>query len=155
MKLSRLDRVILILPVLGILDMLSTFFAAWRGYSLYLYEVGLFASYFAQKGLLHLYVFIYLGILVGVAGVLLFIKREVSTARFLDELLLLLLVGVICIIEARLTSVIVSNSLLGLGKFAPFGGLHWLIYSSVFITILAYTWDELKELFGFGMYDND
>jgi len=155
MKLSRLDRVILILPVLGILDVLSTFFAAWRGYSLHLYEVGVFASYFAQKGLLHLYVFIYLGILVGVAGVLLFIKREVNTDRFFDELLLLLLVGVICLIEARLTSVIVSNLLLGLGQFTLLKRLNWLIYLSVFVTILAYTWDELKELFGFGMYDND
>ncbi|MDH5447953.1 MAG: hypothetical protein OEY24_06035 [Candidatus Bathyarchaeota archaeon] len=150
MKLSKLDWVILVLPFLGIFDVLSTFFVAWRGYPIYLYETGLFASYFAQEGLLHFYVFVYLGILSGIAAVLLFIKREISTGMFYDELLLLLLVAMICFIEAFLTGVIVSNILLGLGRLS-LDGLLWLIYLSVFVAILMYTGDELKELFGFGV----
>lgn len=155
MKLSKLDWVILVIPVLGIFDVLSTFFAAWQGYPVYLYEVGLFASYFAQKGLLHLYIFVYLGILSGITAVLLFIKRELNTGRYFDEVLLMLLVVVICLLEALLTNVIVSNFLLGLGRFTPLGGLRWLIYLSVFVVILTYAWDELKELFGFGIHGKD
>ena len=155
MKFSKLDWVILILPVLGIFDVLSTFIVVWRGYSLYLYEVGVFASYFAQIGLLHLYVFVYLGVLSGMSAMLLFIKREISTGIFYDDLLLLLLVAAICLVEAFLTGVVVSNFLLGLGRFTPLGTLKWLIYLSVFAAILTYTWDELKELFGLGINDED
>lgn len=155
MKLSKLECVILVLPILGILDVLSTFFAGWRGYPIHLYEAGVFASYFAQGGLLHLYVFVYLGILSGMAAVFIFIKREVSTGRFYDEFLLLLLVAAICFIEAFLVGVIVSNFLLGLGWLTPLGGFRWLMYLSVFVTILAYIWNELKELFGFDTYGED
>jgi len=147
--------VILVLPVLGIFDVFSTFFVAWQGYPIYLYEVGLFASYFVQEGLLHLYVFVYLGILSGMAAVLLFIKREVSTGRFYNELLLLLLVGTVCLAEAFLTGIIVSNFLLGVGRVTSLGGLRLLIYLSVFAAILMYTWDELKELFGFGVHGEE
>lgn len=152
MKLSKLDHVFLVLPVLGVFDVLSTFFAAWQGYPLHVYEAGLFASYFAQKNMLHLYIFLYLGILSGMAAIFLFIKREVSEDRFLDKLLLLLLVGAIYLIEALLTNVIVTNFLLGLGIHALFSRLRWLIYLSVFIIILVYIWDELKELFGADVY---
>lgn len=155
MKLSKLDWVILILPVLGIFDVLSTFFAAGRGYPIHLYEAGLFASYFAQTGLLHFYVFVYLGILSEMATLFLFIKREIDTGRFCDKLLLLLLTVAICLIEALLTSVIVSNFLLGLGRFTPLGGLRWFIYLSVFVAMLTYAWDELKELFGFDVHGKD
>jgi len=152
MKLSKLDHVFLVLPLLGVFDVLSTFFAVWQGYPIQGYEVGLFASYFAKKNLLHLYIFLYLGILSGMAAIFLFIKREVSTDRFFDKLLLLLLVGAIYLIEALLTNVIVSNFLLGLGIHAPFSWLRWLIYLSVFVIILVYVWDELKELFGVDAY---
>lgn len=141
---------ILVLPVLGVLDVLSTFFAAWQGYPIHLYEGGVFASYFAQRGLLYFYAFIYLGILSGMAVVFLFIKREVSTRMLYDELLLLLLIVAICLIEAILTGVIVANFLLGLGRLEPLGVLRWLIYLSVFVAILTFAWDELKELFGIG-----
>lgn len=86
------------------------------------------------------------------AAIFLFIKREVSEDRFLDKLLLLLLVGAIYLIEALLTNVIVTNFLLGLGIHALFSRLRWLIYLSVFIIILVYVWDELKELFGVDVY---
>ncbi len=155
MKLSRLDWVILVLPVLGVLDVVSTFFAAWRGYPIYLYEVGLFASYFAQEGLLLFYVFVYLGILSGMAVALVFIKHEVSTGKFYDELLLLLLIATISLAEAFLTGVIVSNFMLGLNRFMPLGGLQWLIYLSVLVAILMFTWDELKELFGFELHGRE
>lgn len=141
---------ILVLPALGVLDVLSTFFAAWQGYPIQLYESGVFASYFAQRGLLYFYVFAYLVILSGMAAVFLFIKREVSTRMLYDELLLLLLVASICLIEAILTGVIVANFLIGLGRLESLGVLRWLIYLSVFVAILTFAWDELKELFGIG-----
>jgi len=152
MKLSRLERVILCIPVLGAFDVVSTFFAAWRGYPIDVYEVGLFASYFSQRGLLSLYVFAYLSILSGIAALLILIKRDVSKGFFLDELVLLLLVVAVGLIEGVLASVVVSNFMIALGKFMP-SLLRWLIYLSVFAVILSYTWDELKELFGFGAHD--
>jgi len=152
MKLSHLDRVILLLPVLGILDILSTFFADWRGIPIQFYESGLFASYFAQTGLIHIYVFIYLGILSGMTGTLLFIKHEVSSSRFFDELVLFLLVVTICLIEAVLTNTILANFLFGVNPQIILGvsqSLRWPVYTSVIITILVYIWDELRYLFGF------
>ena len=154
MKLSRLERVIAYLPVLGVFDVLSTFFADWQGYSINVYEVGLFASYFSQRGLLSLYVFAYIGTLSGTGALLILIKRDVSKGFFLDDLVLLLLVTAVGLIEAVLTSVIVSNFMIALGKLMP-SGLRWLIYLSVFAVILSYTWDELKELFGFGGHDDE
>ena len=154
MRLSRLERVILYTPVLGAFDVLSTFFAAWRGYPIDVYEVGVFASDFSQRGLLSLYIFVYLGTLSGIAALLVLIKRDVSKGFFLDELVLLLLVMAVGLIEGVLASVVVSNFMIALGKFMP-SLLRWLIYLSVFAVILSYTWDELKELFGFGAHDEE
>jgi hypothetical protein len=154
MRLSRLESVILCIPVLGTFDVLSTFFADWRGYPIDMYETGLFASYFSRRGLLPVYVLAYLGILSGIAALLILIKRDVSKGFFLDGLVLLLLVTSVGLIEGVLTSVVVSNSMIALGKLMP-SLLRWLIYLSVFAVILSYTWDELKELFGFGAYDEE
>ena len=154
MRLSRLERVILCIPVLGTFDVLSTFFADWQGYPISVYEVGLFASYFSLRGLLPVYVLAYLGILSGIAALLIFIKRDVSRGFFLDGLVLLLLVIAVGLIEGVLIVVVVSNFMLALGKLMP-SLLRWLIYLSVFAVILSYTWDELKELFGFGAYDEE
>lgn len=151
MKLSRLERAILYMPVLGAFDVLSTFYAAWRGYPIEIYEVGLFASYFSQRGLLHFYAFAYIGILFGIAGLLVFIKRDVSKGTLFDELVLLLLVLAVGLIEGVLASVIASNFMIAWGALMP-RSLRWLIYLSVFAVILSYTWDELKALFGFDVY---
>jgi hypothetical protein len=154
MRLSRLERVILYIPVLGFFDVLSTYFAAWMGYPIHVYEVGLFASYFSQRGLLPLYVFAYLGILSGIAALLIFIKRDVSKGVLFDELVLLSLVVAVGLFEGVLASVVVSNSMIALGKLMP-SLLRWLIYLSVFVIILSYTWDELKDLFGFDAYGKE
>jgi hypothetical protein len=145
MKSSKLERTICCLPVLGVFDVLSTFFAGWMGYPIHLYEVGLFASYFSQRGLLFLYVFVYLGFLVGVAALLVLMKRDVTTGkgRLFDDLVLLLLVLSVGLMEGVLVGVIVSNCLIALGRFM-LPALRWLIYLSVFAAILSYTWDELK-----------
>jgi hypothetical protein len=134
------------------LDILSTFFAGWRGIPIQLYESGLFASYFAQRGLIHIYIFIYLGILFGMAGTLLFIKHEVSSNKFFDELVLFLLVVTICLIEAVLVNTILANFLLGVNPRIILGvsqSLRWLVYTSVIIIIVVYSWGELRDLFGF------
>jgi hypothetical protein len=95
MSLSRLDGVIVFLPVLGVLDVLSTFFAAWQGYPLAQYETGLAASFFARRGLLNLYVCVYLGILAAMTAVLLYIKRDLQGGRLFDKLVFLLLTAVV------------------------------------------------------------
>lgn len=151
MKLSKLERVIFYMPVLGVFDVMSTFFAELQGYPIHIYEVGLFASYFSQRGLLPLYIFAYLGILSGIAALLVFIKRDVSTGALFDELVLLLVVVAVGLIEGVLASAVVSNSMIAMGKLMP-PSLRWLIYLSVFVAILSYTWDELKELFGFDLH---
>lgn len=107
-------------------------------------EAGLFASYFARQGLLHLYIFIYLGILTGIAAILLFIKREVGPQSFFDGLVFLLLVATVCFLEAFLVDVIVSNFLVGSYPQASLGMLPWVIYLSMFVAIMTFVWDELK-----------
>jgi hypothetical protein len=153
-KFSRLERVILYIPLLGVFDVLSTFFAAWRGYPVHLYEVGLFASYFAQRGLLPFYVLIYLGILSGMTAFFIFLRRDVIKGLFLDGLMLLLLFVTVGLIESVLASVIVSNVMLALGNLMP-PLLRGLIYLSVFVAILSYSWDEMRDLLGFGAYEDE
>lgn len=112
MGLSRLDKVILVLPVLGVLDVLSTLYVGYVGYSLERYEAGFLAGFFARHGLLYLYIPVYLGTLVGAAWVMLRIKRELSPSSLLDKIVFLLLVGALCYIYARLFGTIIVNLLL-------------------------------------------
>ncbi len=148
MSLSRLDGVIVFLPVLGVLDVLSTFLAAWQGYPLAQYETGLAASFFARSGLLNLYVCVYFGILAAMTAVLLYIKRDLQVGRLFDELVFLLLTGVVCIIEATVTSVIVSNLLIGFGGYLVEES-RWLIYISVFVAIFVFIRKEAKDMLRF------
>lgn len=145
MHLSRLDRVIVFLPILGVLDVLSTFFAAWQGHPIEEYETGLVAAFFAQRGLLSLYVFVYLGILVAMSGVLLFIKRDLGVGGFLDKLVFAVLTAAVGIVEALVTSVVISNLLIGLGGYLM-EEARWLIYISVFVTIFILVRKEVKEV---------
>jgi hypothetical protein len=149
-NLSKIDLVVSILPVLGALDVLSTLFAAWRGYPIHIYEVGPFASYFAHRGLLYLYVFLYLGILSGVAVLLVFMRREVTTRRIWDRLVLIMLVLTACLLEAAIVNAVVSNLLLGLTGSASPSLLVWLVYASIITAILVYTFNDLRESFGLG-----
>lgn len=147
MRLDRLDVVIIFLPILGMFDVLSTFLAAWQGYPTEQYETGLLASFFAQRGVIHLYVLIYVGILMAMSAVLLCIKYDLLIGRFLDKVVFLLLTVVVCIIEAIMMSVVVSNLLIGWGGYlaeVP----RWLIYISLPVTILTFIRNEVEAMLG-------
>ena len=145
MRLTRLESVIVLLPILGVLDVLSTFFAAWQGYPIAEYETGLVAAFFAQRGLLSLYVFVYLGILIAMSGVLLFIKRDLGVDGVLDKPVFTVLTAAVGIVEALVTGAVVSNLLIGLGGHLV-EEARWLIYISVFVTIVTFVRKEVKEV---------
>ena len=112
-KLTRLDKLILILPFFGFLDLISTFYAEYRGYSLGKYEVGFLASYFFKAGSLYYYIPLYFLILFGMAAGMLYIRSKLAlSSSWPDKIVFLLLVMSVGIIEAKLVGTAVSNVLL-------------------------------------------
>lgn len=111
--LDSVDKIVLILPLLGFLDVLSTLYLQARGYPLELYEFGFFASFFVGVGLTYFYAVVYLLILGAFAYFLWLIKnKELNPFHFFDKVVFVFLVGVVCYVFLRLTAVSVGNFLL-------------------------------------------
>jgi len=145
MGLSRLDKVILVLPVLGVFDVLSTFYGGYLGYPLERYEAGFLASFFARHGLLYVYIPVYLGILAGMAWVLLRIKRELSPSASLDKVVFLLLVGVVCFMYARLFGTIIMNVLLFSDGSISGGLVEGVVYFFTVGYVIMLVWQDVVE----------
>jgi len=110
--LGRLNMAIWVLPVLGVLDIFTTFHIANLGYSIEKYEVGLFAGYFARMGLLHYYVPLYILILFAFSFILWTIKNSLDPNSGIDRFLFGVLIFVLCFVYGKLSMVIASNILL-------------------------------------------
>jgi hypothetical protein len=147
MKLSNLQKAIVILPFLGLEDVLSTFYAEYGGYSLKVYESGSLARLFMDAGWLYLYIPLYLVILSCMALIMFYIQNNLRPSLLLDKVVFLLLVGVVCFMDAFLSSVIVSNLLFGLGKHTTvnMSGVRVLTGVSVGFAILAYMKNEAVQ----------
>jgi hypothetical protein len=146
MKLSRIEWVILALPFLGCLDVISTFYANEHGYPLEMHEGGSFASFFVRVGMLNFYIIIYLAILCGIAGVLIYIKREVASPRLLDKAVFLLLLVTVWILESMLVNTVVSNFVLTYERSVLRNLIPWIVYINMLVVIAGFTWNELKQL---------
>jgi len=145
MGLSRFDKVILVLPALGVLDVLSTLYGGYLGYPLERYEAGFLASFFARHGLLYVYIPVYLGILAGMAWVLLRIKRELSPSALLDKVVFLLLVGVVCFVHARLFGTIIMNVLLFSSRSISGGLVEGVVYFFTVGYVIMLVWRDVVE----------
>lgn len=143
--MDNVDRVILTLPVLAVLDVLSTLYMESLGYSLEVYEVGFFASFFVHIGLTYFYAIVYLLIICALAYFLWFIKnRELSSSHFFDKILFLLLIAVVYYVFIGLTVVSVGNFLLPSfveGRVSRFPVIL-LTYSSTAVTLSLYLWQD-------------
>lgn len=142
---SRLDKVILALPVLGVFDVLSTLYIGYLGYPMDKYEVGFLAGFFARHGLLYLYIPVYLGILVGTAWVLLHIKRKMNPSALLDRVVFLLLVGGICVIYAGLVGTILMNILLFSDRKVSNGMVKVVVYLFTVGYVAMLIWHDVVE----------
>jgi len=111
-KLSRINMAIWILPVLGFLDVVTTFYVSSLGYPLERHEVGLFASYFARMGLLLYYVPLYLIILSIFSFVLWQMKNSLNPLSNIDKLIFGFLIFVLCFVYGKISATIASNILL-------------------------------------------
>ncbi len=145
MGLRRLEKVILVLPVLGVFDVLSTLYISYLGFPLEKYEGGFLAGFFVRHGLLYLYVPVYLGILFGVAWVLLHIKRKLNPSASLDKVVFALLVVVVCFMYARLFGAILMNLLL-LSEGKVSGGIvEWVVYLFTIGYVVMLVWRDVME----------
>ena len=145
MGLSRLDKVILVLPVLGVFDVISTLYVGYLGYSLEKYEAGFLAGFFARHGLLYLYIPVYLGILVGMAWVVLHIKRKLSPSALLDKVVFLLLVGVVCFMYAQLFGTILMNILLFSDGKVSGGIAQVVVYLFTIGYVVVLVWQDVVD----------
>jgi len=113
-QLDNIDKVIWILPFLGVLDVTSTLYVESLGYSLALCEPGFFARFFVVAGLIYFYIPAYLLIIVGLAYALWYIKnRKLDSSNFFDKIIFLFLVGVACYVYMRLTDAFIGNFIFG------------------------------------------
>ncbi|MEM2975255.1 MAG: hypothetical protein QXE76_04720 [Candidatus Bathyarchaeia archaeon] len=150
MKFSNLQKAIVILPFLGVEDVLSTLFVEYSGYSLQVHESGSLARYFIDMGLFYLAIPLYLAILSFMALAMLHIRDSLKSSLLLDKAVFLLLVGTVCFMDAFLSSVVVSNLLFGLGKHLTVNmeGVRILTGISVGFAVLAYAKNEIAEFLG-------
>jgi hypothetical protein len=108
--LDRVNKVILFLPFWALLDVASTLYTESRGYSLALYEVGLFARFFVHAGLTHVYAVAYFLIVAGFACFFWFAKNRVLTpSHVFDRVLFVLLVCGLGYMYVVFASTIVGN----------------------------------------------
>jgi len=158
--LDAVDKAIWILPLLALLDVISTFYVESLGYSLQYYEQGFFASFFVRAGSIYLYLYavIYLFITVGIACVLWYIKnKELKRSQMLDKLFFLVLIGFVFYVYLRLTAAFAVNFLLPtiLSRGISLFWLIMIIYLSSAVSLGMYlqravvTWvkpnDDKKE----------
>ncbi len=113
--MDEVDKAVWVLPLLALLGAVSGFYVGSLGYPSQFYERGFFASLFLQSGLMYMYLYavIYLLIMVGVAYVLWYIKnRELKSSRMLNKVFFLVLIGVVFCVYLRLTATLAVNFLL-------------------------------------------
>ena len=148
--MDNIDKVIWVLPFLGVLDVASTLYVNNLGYSLKFYETGVLANFFVSYGLTYVYIFVYLAILVFFSYLFWYIKNErLSSSSFTDKILFLLLLGVVFYIYMRLTAAFSINFLLPFlisGAFS-YLSVSLLIYLSTAFTLVLYTWQDAIRWF--------
>jgi len=144
--MDNIDKVIWVLPFLGVLDVVSTLYVSNLGYPLKFYETGVLANFFIFSGLTYVYIFVYLAILVFFSYLFWYIKNErLISSRFPDKILFLLLLGVVFYIYMRLTATFSINFLLPFlisGNLSNFS-VSLLIYLSTAFTLVLYTWQDV------------
>jgi hypothetical protein len=145
-KLDSVDKVILVSPFLGVLDVISTLYVESLGYSLSQYEAGFLARVFINAGFTYLYIPVYLVILAVFAYALWYIKnRKLDSSRTFDKILFLFLVGAACYIYVRITATFIGNFLL---PYRISGRVSWslinlLIYLSTAFSLSLYLWRDV------------
>lgn len=148
MPLDNADKVIWILPVLGLLDVISTFYIESVGYPLETYEAGVFARFFVSVGGVAIYVYAALYVLgfVGFVYALWDIKnKRLDSSVLFDRCLFLFLVGVACFIFARLSVAFAENLLLPyfVGGTVSLTSTSVFLYSVVTIGLAFYIWRDV------------
>jgi hypothetical protein len=145
--LGNVDKIIWVLPVLALLDAISTLRLESLGYPLSQYEKGFFATFFVNAGLIYAYLYavLYVLLVVGISYVLWYIKKKLDRSNTVDKGIFLALVGVTCYIYVRLTEALSINfflpAILDRGI-----GLLWLtafIYVSCVISLSFYLWSDV------------
>jgi hypothetical protein len=144
-SLDGVDNAIWVLPLLSLLDVVSTFYVQSQGYALERVERGFFASYFVSAGSIYIYVYvvIYLLIMVGIACLLWYIKnKELKPSRRFDRIFFLALVGVVFYVYTRLATTLLMNFFLpiivqrGIDVFT----LTLVLYGSCALSLGIYLW---------------
>jgi len=148
--LDSVDKIIWVLPVLAILDIASTFYVVSLGYPLAYYERGFFASIFLSAGLVYLYVYaaIYLVIMIGMTYVLWYIKnRKLRRFEMADKVIFIALVGVVCFFYVRLTMAFITNFFLPyiLQRNIDLLWINTVVALSALFTLAYYLWHDVTE----------
>jgi hypothetical protein len=147
-RLDSVDKVIWVLPLLGVFDVISTLYVDSLGYSLEQYETGFFARFFVGAGLIYIYVVIYLLTLSGLAYVLWFIKnKKLDSSLFFDKILYVFIVGVACFIYMTLTASFTGNLVI---PYLASARVSWfsvifLVYLSTVFTLIVYLWRDVAK----------
>lgn len=146
--MDNVDKVIWVLPFLGVLDVISTLYLESLGYSLTLYESGPFARFFVSVGLFYFCIPVYLLIIAGFSYVFWYIKnRKLDSSNLFDKAIFLMLVGVTCYFCMRLTDAFIGN--LSLPYLIRRGtsrlSIALLVYLSTAFSLGVYLWRDVAS----------
>jgi len=145
MKLKNVRAAISCLPILGVFDVVSTLYVSSLGYPLEKIEVGFLASFFARKGLLYLYIPVYMLILCLAALFMLYVEKSLDYNLLIDRIVLILLVGAVCTVDSTLISTIISNLAVSLQiQMSRFILLKNMTFVTAFIAIFLFLFNDLK-----------
>ncbi|MEM2105371.1 MAG: hypothetical protein QXV21_02730 [Candidatus Bathyarchaeia archaeon] len=144
--MDSVDKVILVSPFLGVVDVISTLYVESIGYSLSKYEAGFLARVFVDAGFTYLYIPVYLSLLSCFAYTLWCIKnKKLDSSRTFDKILFFLIALTVCYIYARITEAFIGNFLL---PYRISGRISWtlirlFIYLSTTYTLILYLWRDV------------
>ncbi|MEM4704665.1 MAG: hypothetical protein QXJ02_06330 [Candidatus Bathyarchaeia archaeon] len=127
--MDRVDRALLSLPFLALLDVASTFLMESLGYQLAVYEVGYFARFFVRAQLAYVYAVLYLVLVACFAWVLWYIKNRVlKPSNVADKVLFVLIVCGVCYMCALLVTTVAGNLMLPLILRGGINLFYWSVW---------------------------
>jgi len=146
--LDNVDKIIWILPGLGLFDVASTFYMEYLGFHLELYEGGVFAAFFVGSAWIYVYAVAYLLGLCALSYVLWDIKnKRLDQSMLGDKVVYLFLVGAACFAYVRVTMAFTNNLLLPYYISRQIGAelITLLVVSSMFFTLGLYLWRDVLK----------
>jgi len=145
--LDSVDKVVVVLPFLAILDVVAALYVKSLGDPFAQYKVGLFAKFPSGIDLISLYIYVvaYLIAMFGLAIALLYLKDRLESSNDLGRLGLLAVAGIACFLYVVLSEGLIVNFFLRsiLDRGIDLFWLTGVVYFAAAFSVGFYVWRDL------------